>query len=57
MSFPKVHSPMEKATKGLAFLEYFIFNPNIEVGDYTYFDGQNRSEKFENSNVVFCTML
>jgi len=38
--------------KTLIFLKHFITNPNIEVGDYTYYHDLHHPEKFETENVV-----
>ena len=40
-------------TKTLLFLKNFIANPNIQIGDYTYYDGRGHGEKFEAENVIF----
>lgn len=53
MLSPDTPYPLEKVTKSLLFLKNFITNPNIEVGDYTYYDGRNHGEHFEKENVVF----
>lgn len=53
MLSPHTLYPIEKATKGVVFLKNFITNPNIEVGDYTYFDGRKSPETFETDNVIF----
>lgn len=45
--------PIEKATKSVIFLKNFITNPNIRVGDYTYYDGRDYPERFEKDNVIF----
>jgi len=50
---PDTQYPIEKTTKAMIFLKNFITNPNIQVGDYTYFDGRDRPESFETENVVF----
>jgi virginiamycin A acetyltransferase len=52
MLSPKTLYPISKATKTLIFLKNFITNPNIQVGDYTYYEGQGHAEKFEEENVV-----
>ncbi|MEZ5315483.1 MAG: CatB-related O-acetyltransferase [Chlamydiales bacterium] len=45
--------PIEKVTKAVVFLKNFITNPNIRVGDYTYYDGRDHPESFEIDNVIF----
>ncbi|MCB1111138.1 MAG: CatB-related O-acetyltransferase [Chlamydiia bacterium] len=45
--------PLEKITKSVVFLKNFITNPNITVGDYTYYDGRDHPERFEAENVIF----
>jgi virginiamycin A acetyltransferase len=35
------------------FLKNCITNPNIEVGDYTYFNSKDNPERFEKDNVIF----
>lgn len=45
--------PIEKVTKNVIFLKNFISNPNIQVGDYTYYDGRGHGENFESENVIF----
>jgi len=50
---PNTKHPVEKITKSVIFLKNFITNPNIQVGDYTYFDGRDAPETFEKNNVVF----
>jgi virginiamycin A acetyltransferase len=54
MFSPNNPYPLEKATKDVVFLKNFITNPNIQVGDYTYYDGRDKPEKFEKENVIFC---
>lgn len=53
MLFPDKPYPIEKATKSVVFLKNFITNPNIQVGDYTYYDGRDRPENFQVDNVIF----
>lgn len=53
MLSPETHYPIEKVTKAVVFLKNFITNPNIQVGDYTYYDGRHRPESFETDNVFF----
>jgi virginiamycin A acetyltransferase len=53
MLSPDVLYPIEKATKRVVFLKNFITNPNISVGDYTYYDGREGPERFQEENVVF----
>ena len=53
MLSPDTKYPIAKATKDVIFLKNFIQNPNIQVGEYTYFDGRSHGEKFETENVIF----
>ena len=53
MLSPEEKYPMEKTTKAVIFLKNFIKNPNIQIGDYTYYDGRDNPEKFETENVIF----
>jgi len=53
MLSPDIPYPLEKVTKAVLFLKNFITNPNIQVGDYTYYDGRDSGEKFETENVIF----
>lgn len=53
MLSPDTPYPIEQLSKGIIFLKNFISNPNIEVGDYTYYDGRDGAENFEKTNVVF----
>ena len=53
MLSPDVLYPIAKATKAVIFLKNFITNPNIQVGDYTYYDEKSRAESFEKENVIF----
>lgn len=53
MLSPNVPYPIEKTTKGLIFLKNFITNPNIVVGDYTYYAGRDSEVRFETENVMF----
>lgn len=45
--------PLEKIGKNVIFLKNFISNPNIVVGDYTYYNDFHHPENFERDNVVF----
>ena len=47
---PDEKFPIEKLTKDMVFLKNVVSNPNIEVGDYTYYAG---GEHFEAENVLF----
>jgi len=40
-----------KQAKETIFLKHFIHNPNIIVGDYTYYNDANHPERFEYENV------
>lgn len=53
MLSPEEKYPLEKVTKSVVFLKNLITNPNIQVGDYTYFDGRDNPESFEQNNVIF----
>ncbi len=53
MLSPDTARPIEKVYEELIFLKNFITNPNIQVGDYTYYDGREEADKFEKNNVVF----
>lgn len=53
MLSPDTPYPIEKTSKQLIFLKNFIKNPNIQVGDYTYFHGRENPESFETKNVMF----
>jgi virginiamycin A acetyltransferase len=53
MLSPDTQYPIEKVSKAVIFLKNFITNPNIQVGDYTYYDGRNHPENFESENVIF----
>lgn len=48
---PGYRHPIEQAER-LGFLKHFITRPNIEVGDYTYYDDPNGVERFE-ENVLY----
>lgn len=48
---PSVRHPIEVAER-LGFLKNFITRPNIEVGDYTYYDDPKGVERFE-ENVLY----
>lgn len=50
---PNTLYPIAKATKDVIFLKNFIKNPNIKIGDYTYYDGRSHAESFETENVIF----
>lgn len=53
MLSPDLPYPIEKVSKEVVFLKNFIKNPNIQVGDYTYFHGRDLPESFENKNVMY----
>ena len=44
--------PLSPGTKEVIFLKNFITNPNIEVGDYTYYHDLYNPESFEKNNVI-----
>lgn len=48
---PDVRHPIQEAPR-LGFLKNFITRPNIEVGDYTYYDDPKGVERFE-ENVLY----
>lgn len=53
MLTPDIKFPSKKE-KGIVFLKNCISNPNIEIGDYTYYDRRNTDpEAFEKENVIF----
>ncbi len=52
MLSPDTLYPISQATKDVIFLKNFITNPNISIGDYTYYAG-TPPENFEKENVVF----
>ena len=45
--------PVEKIGKSIIYLKNFITNPNIEVGDYTYYNDFHNPETFQQNNVMF----
>ncbi|PIS01283.1 MAG: hypothetical protein COT84_03185 [Chlamydiae bacterium CG10_big_fil_rev_8_21_14_0_10_35_9] len=53
MLLPEKKYPMDPTTKAVIFLKNFIKNPNIQIGDYTYYDGRDKPEAFEEENVIF----
>ncbi|MCH1430877.1 MAG: CatB-related O-acetyltransferase [Chlamydiales bacterium] len=53
MIHPKTPYPISHINKETIFLKNFITNPNIEVGDYTYYNDSNGPENFEKQNVRF----
>jgi virginiamycin A acetyltransferase len=50
---PNTCYPIPKISRGVVFLKNLIQNPNISVGDFTYYDGRSDPEKFEEDNVIF----
>jgi virginiamycin A acetyltransferase len=52
MLSPDTRSPLSVDTR-LVFLKNFITNPNIQVGDYTYYHSEGHPERFEQENVIF----
>ncbi|WP_316353236.1 CatB-related O-acetyltransferase [Candidatus Trichorickettsia mobilis] len=50
---PDIHYPHTylKTVKETVFLKHFVHNPNIEIGDYTYYHDLNNPEDFEYKNV------
>lgn len=53
MLSPDTPHPLTKISSGVTFLKNCITNPNILIGDYTYYDGRDRTEHFEKENVIF----
>ena len=50
----------QQTVKDTVFLKHFIHNPNIEVGDYTYYSDPKEPERFEYKNVrgaYFCKLF
>ncbi|WP_341764549.1 CatB-related O-acetyltransferase [Candidatus Tisiphia endosymbiont of Beris chalybata] len=48
--YPHIYT--KQVTKELVFLKHFIHNPNISVGDYTYYHDDSRyPERFEDHNI------
>ncbi|WP_417904564.1 CatB-related O-acetyltransferase [Candidatus Tisiphia endosymbiont of Micropterix aruncella] len=43
-----------KQVKEIIFLKHFIHNPNIMVGDYTYYHDNQHPEYFERNNIIGC---
>jgi virginiamycin A acetyltransferase len=52
MPSPDTLYPLAPITKDLIFLKNFITNPNISVGDYTYYHDLSGPENFEEKNVM-----
>lgn len=52
MPLPTTLYPLSKINRELIFLKNFITNPNIQVGDYTYYHDREAPEKFEKENVI-----
>lgn len=52
MQPPNTPYPISAIDKGVIWLKNFITNPNIEVGDYTYYHDMKSPEKFEKENVI-----
>jgi virginiamycin A acetyltransferase len=50
---PKSPYPIPHRTREVIFLKHFITNPNITVGDYTYFHNREHPEDFQTENVIF----
>ncbi len=51
--------PFVGQVRNFIFLKNFITNPNIIVGDYTYYHDTDRPERFEHENVImpfFCKL-
>jgi virginiamycin A acetyltransferase len=54
MLSPEEKRPLKAITENFVFLKNFITNPNITIGDYTYYDTEvNPPETFETLNVIF----
>ena len=54
---PRVPDPMRvhpmEGQERIVFLRPVVQSPNIEVGDYTYYDSPDRPEEFEQRNVLY----
>lgn len=50
---PTTLYPLEKISTNVVFLKACITNPNITVGDYTYYDGRGDPSSFEREQVEF----
>lgn len=60
MLTPKTLYPLSKINREVILLKNFITNPNIIIGDYTYYHDQKHPELFEKENVVMlytCKLL
>ena len=54
MKYPCEGLPYEsEIIKRCVFLKHFISRPNIEVGDFTYYDDPDGPETFEKENVLY----
>jgi len=55
MQLSKKKFPLDKSETeaSIVFLNQIVKNPNIIVGDYTYYDAKDKPENFEKFNVVF----
>lgn len=51
-NFSEVKYPISQLDRGVIFLKNFVKDPNIEIGDYTYFHDSQTPEEFEKRNVV-----
>lgn len=49
--YPHIYSKLVKET---VFLKNFIHNPNIIIGDYTYYNDHQHPERFEYENIRGC---
>lgn len=50
---PDVTYPMPKVGHDICFLKNVITNPNIQVGDYTYYHDYKEADRFEKENVIY----
>lgn len=57
VAYPFIFQAPRKET---VFLKHFIHNPNIIVGDYTYYNDLHHPERFESENIrgcYFCKLI
>jgi virginiamycin A acetyltransferase len=53
MTTPTSPYPISYCSKDFIFLKNFITNPNIQVGDHTYYNDEKNPQNFEKENVKF----
>jgi len=51
--YPNTTYPMPVVGNQVCFLKNVITNPNIQVGDYTYYHDVKGAENFEKNNVIY----